>query len=145
MVRFARGLRGVRMWGRGAEGVRGCTWAAGSAAWGVGCGCGGRVPLRQALNRLSRLSNRRRMANQSSIASDTVLPVCRTEATRVLRWPDAMRARGIIAMNVVLYNAIAGGKEKMRGRWIFFARAASARKSVDCHGAKRRLAMTVIY
>ena len=122
MVRFARGLRGVRMWGRGAEGVRGCTWAAGSAAWGVGCGCGGRVPLRQALNRLSRLSNRRRMANQSSIASDTVLPVCRTEATRVLRWPDAMRAKGIIAINVFLSNVAADGKEKMRCVCIFFAR-----------------------
>ena len=116
----ARRIRDGR--GCGAAVARGAAMASGEGA-GAGeavwiAGCGGSVPARQAVNRASREAASWRRASQSRIASNTVPPACRTEATRVLRWPDAMWAKGIVAINVFLYNIRTVGKEKMQeGRY----------------------------
>ena len=111
----------------GARGVRDTVRARGDgtrAGAGIGSDAtvvvgGGKSPLRQALNNRSMQANSSCTASQSSRISHTAPPACRTRATRVLRWPDAMGARGIIAMDVVLYNDWTDGKEKMLVVWIF--------------------------
>ncbi len=127
----ARGWRGFgKRTARGVAAARGGAAAgagAGFACWVAGGGCTRRAPERQAVNISPRVVMRRFRASQSRNVSNTLLPVCRARAVRVLRWPDAMWARDIITIGVFICDACIVGKEKMLGVRFFLA-AASARR-----------------
>ena len=118
--RTARGVAATR---EGAAAGAG----AGFACWVAGGGCTGRAPERQAVNISSRVAMSWRRASQSRIVSNTLLPVCRARAVRVLRWPDAMWARDIITIGVFICDTCMVGKEKMLGAGIFLGTASARR------------------